>query len=182
MLKRIIKRFYYRLRSNETTEDLLDKGLIVGKNFSRMTDVIIDPSHCWLIRIGDNVTLASRVHILAHDASTKIFLNYTKIGKVSIGDNVFIGAETVILPNVKIGSNVVVGANSTISKDLPHNGVYAGNPAKFICSIDDFIDKNKKMMMSRPRYGKEYTESFNIDNIKKEKMKKDLEDGFGFII
>ena len=46
MLKKLVKRLYYRLRSNETTEDLIDKGLIVGNNFSRMTDVVIDSSHC----------------------------------------------------------------------------------------------------------------------------------------
>lgn len=182
IFKRLIKRFYYRLRSNQTTEDLIDKGLVVGINFCRMHDVILDPSHCWLIEIGDNVTLAPRVHVLAHDASTKLFLGYTKIGKVVIGNDVFIGAETVILPNVIIGSNVVIGANSTVSKNILSNSVYAGNPAKFICSIEEFIDKNKKLMETRPCYEKEYTEKFDIDDDKKEIMKKDLLDGFGYVI
>lgn len=97
-----------------------------------MHDTIIDPSHCWHIKIGDNVTLAPRVHILAHDTSTKHFLGYTRIGNVVIGNNVFIGADSVILPGVTIGDNVVVGANSTVSRDVPSNVVVAGSPAIYI--------------------------------------------------
>ena len=95
----IIKEFIYRLRGDYTTEKLIKMGLKVGKNFGRLNGVILDPSHCWLIEIGDNVTMAPRVHILAHDASTKTFLDYTKIGKVTIGNNVFIGADSVVLQN-----------------------------------------------------------------------------------
>ncbi len=75
-MKEFIKRLYYRLRSNYTTEQLKERGLKVGANFKRMHDTIIDPSHCWHIKIGDNVALAPRVHILAHDTSTKHFLGY----------------------------------------------------------------------------------------------------------
>mgnify|MGYP001771579161 FL=1 len=114
-----VREIVYRLRGEYTTDKLVSMGMTVGKNFKRLNGVILDPSHCWLISIGNNVTMAPRVHILCHDASTKQFLNYTKIGKVTIGNNVFIGAETVVLPNVKIGNNVIVGANSTVSKDIP---------------------------------------------------------------
>ena len=51
-----------------------------------MGECIIDPGHCWLISVGDRVTLAPRVHILAHDASLKETLGYTKIGRVKIGN------------------------------------------------------------------------------------------------
>ena len=120
---RRIKELVYRLRGEYTTEKLIKMGMRVGKNFGRLNGVILDPSHCWLIEIGDNVTMAPRVHILCHDASTKTFLGYTKIGRVTIGDNVFIGAGSVVLPNVKIGDNVIIGANSTVSKDVPDNVV-----------------------------------------------------------
>ena len=94
----LIKELLYRVRGEYTTEKLIKMGMKVGKNFKRLNGVILDPSHCWLIEIGDNVTMAPRVHILCHDASTKTFLNCTKIGRVTIGNNVFIGAESVILP------------------------------------------------------------------------------------
>ena len=109
-----IKEFVYRLRGDFTTEKLVSMGMKVGHNFKRLNGVILDPGHCWLIEIGDNVTLAPRVHILCHDASTKTFLNYTKIGRVTIGDNVFIGAESVVLPGVTIGSNVVISQDAYI--------------------------------------------------------------------
>ena len=72
-------------------------GLKVGKNFGRLNGVILDPSHCWLITIGDNVTMAPRVHILAHDASTQMNLKKAKIGRVTIGNNVYIGLNSIVL-------------------------------------------------------------------------------------
>lgn len=72
----------------------IDNGLKIGKNCEIKGEVIIDPGHCWLIEIGDNVTIAPRCHILAHDASTKRFLGHTVVGRVVIGNNVFIGANS----------------------------------------------------------------------------------------
>ena len=177
----ILKEFIYRLRGEYTTEKLIKMGMKVGENFKRLNGVILDPAHCWLITIGDNVTMAPRVHILVHDASTKGFLNYTKIGRVNIGNNVFIGAESVVLPNVNIGDNVVIGANSTVTKDIPSNSVYVGNPARFICTIEEYIDKNRIKMQNCPIYGDEYTIRGNIDNIKKQEMYDELKSKIGFI-
>lgn len=112
-----------------------------------MGECIIDPGHCWLISIGDNVTLAPRVHILAHDASTKRILGYTLIGRVTIGNNVFIGAGSIILPNVKIGNNVIVGAGSVVSRTIPDNSAALGTPARIICSYEEFVEKRKNYSM-----------------------------------
>lgn len=57
-------------------------GVTIGQHFAALSGVIIDPDHGWHIEIGDDVTLGPRVHILAHDASTKRHLNYTRLGKV----------------------------------------------------------------------------------------------------
>ena len=181
MIKSLLQSFLYRIRGDYTTEKLIAMGLKVGKNFARLHGAIIDPAHCWLIEIGDDVTLAPGVHILAHDASTIHYLKYAKIGRVVIGNRVFIGAETVVLPNVKIGDDVVIGANSTVTHSLEGGYVYAGNPAKKICTIKEFIEKNKKLMESVPCYGEEYTIRQNIDDKKKEQMIKELSDGFGFV-
>lgn len=142
-MRRLLREFVYRLRGEYTTEKLTSMGMKVGKNFKRLNGVILDPSHCWLIEIGDNVTMAPRVHILCHDASTKTFLNYTKIGRVSIGDNVFIGAESIVLPGVTIGSNVVIGAGSVVMHDVPGGMLVAGNPARTICSLEDYLQKER---------------------------------------
>ena len=156
-------------------------GLKVGTNFARLHGVILDPAHCWLIEIGNNVTLAPRVHVLAHDASTKFYLDYAKIGRVRIGNNVFIGAESVILPNVEIGDNVIVGANSTVTHSLEGGFVYAGNPVRRISSIEAFVDKNRNLMDVSPCYSEEYTIRANIDDTKKRRMLNDMKGVYGFV-
>ena len=153
----VIKEWIYRLRGEYTTEKLISMGMKVGKNFGRLNGVILDPSHCWLIEIGDDVTLAPRVHILCHDASTKTFMNYTKIGNVTIGNRVFIGAESVVLPGVTIGDDVVIGANSTVTHDIPTNSVAVGSPARVICTLEEYIQKEKERMKSAPVYDESYT-------------------------
>lgn len=180
-MKNYIKEFLYRLRGEYTTEKLISMGMRVGKNFGRLNGVILDPSHCWLIEIGDNVLLAPRVHILCHDASTKEFLNYTKIGKVKIGNRVFIGAESVVLPNVTIGDNVIIGANSTVTKDIPSNVVAAGNPAKIICSLEEYLKKQKENMKNAPIYDVDYTLRGKLTAKKKRQMIQELENKIGYV-
>ena len=175
------KEIIYRLRGEYTTEKLISMGLKVGTNFNRLNSVILDPSHCWLIEIGDNVTMAPRVHVLCHDASTKRFLNYTKIGRVTIGNNVFIGAESVILPGVTIGNNVIVGANSTVTHDIPGNTVVAGTPAKLICTLDDYLNKEKERMKSAPCYGEDYTLRKDVSMEKRMNQKEELKGKIGYI-
>lgn len=177
----VLKELLYRLRADYTTEKLISMGMKVGKNFGRLNGVILDPSHCWLIEIGDNVTMAPRVHILCHDASTKQFLGYTKIGRVTIGNNVFIGAESVVLPGVTIGDNVVIGANSTVTHDIPENSVAVGSPARVICSLDEYLEKEKERMQTAPVYGEEYTLRQNVPMELRMKQKADLEGKIGYI-
>lgn len=177
----LIKEFVYRLRGEFTTEKLISMGMIVGKNFKRLNGVILDPGHCWLIEIGDNVTMAPRVHILCHDASTKQFLNYTKIGRVKIGNNVFIGAESVVLPGINIGNNVVIGANSTVTHDIPDNSVAVGSPARVISSLDEYLEKERKRMVVSPCYGEEYTLRQNVSMEKRIEQKKEIKGKVGYI-
>lgn len=178
-----IRSLLMHIRSEVSTEDLISLGLTVGKNFSRQEKTLIDQSHCWLIKIGDNVTLAPRVHILAHDASTKKELGYTKIGLVNIGNNVFIGASSTVLPGVNIGNNVIIGAGSVISKDIPDNSVAVGCPAKVICSYDDYINRQKDRMKKVRCFSSDYTlknPNFN-EEMKKEMIDALLKDGIAFV-
>lgn len=177
----LLKEFVYRLRGEYTTEKLISMGMTVGRNFKRLSGVILDPAHCWLIEIGDNVTMAPRVHILCHDASTKQFLNYTKIGRVTIGDNVFIGAGTVVLPGVTIGNNVIIGANSTVTHDIPKNSVAAGSPARVISSLEDYLAKERSRMEAAPVYGEEFTLRQNVPMEKRIQQKEELSGKIGYI-
>ncbi|UMB60340.1 acyltransferase [Lutibacter sp. A80] len=156
-------------------------GLKVGENCSGLIGCTIDHGHCWLIEIGDNVVFAPQVYLLAHDTSTKRSLGYTKIGKVKIGDNCFIGARALIMPNVSIGNNTIIGAGSIVTKSIPANVVAAGNPAKVISSIAEYEKRIKKLIEDSPTYEKEYTMSHNINDIMKQKMCKDLDSLSGFV-
>ena len=138
-------------------EKLVDRGLTIGKNFTKMEGVIIDPSHCWHITIGDNVVLAPRVHVLAHDTSTKVFLDYTRVANTRIGNNVFVGAGTIVLPGVTIGNNVVIGAGSVVVNDIPDGSVAVGNPAHVVKPLSVFLEGNKKKMRFENMFDEQYT-------------------------
>ena len=107
---------------------LLAAGVKMGENVYIGTRKI-DLAHGFLLEIGNNVTL-SDCRILLHDASTKMFLGYSKVGKVVIGNNVFIGAGSRILPNVSIGPNAIVAAGSIVNKDVPAGVIVGGGASK----------------------------------------------------
>lgn len=177
----ILEKLKIKIRGTIDIEKLKKDGCIIGKNFNAMQGVIVDPGHCWLIEIGDNVTLAPNVHILAHDASTKIFLNYTKIASTTIGNNVFIGANTVVLPGTMIPDNVIIGAGSVVIGTLESNSIYAGNPVKKICTLEEFLEKHKTNRDNKPYFDEKYIIN-NITSIRKEEMKTKLKDDIGYII
>lgn len=182
IIKSFLKALLYRIRGEYTTEKLIKLGLKVGKNFKRLHGVILDPAHCWLITIGDNVTMAPNVHILAHDASTCYELGYAKIGRVNIGNDVFLGASTIVLPNVTIGDRVIVGAGAVVTKDLESDGVYAGNPARRIMGYSEYIQKQRNVFEGGKVFGEEYTlRNRNITKEQKEEMYYALENSMGFV-
>ncbi len=144
---KIVRKILEYLRGEpQHLDKLIKRGLKIGKDFKRLGGVIIDPSHCYHITIGDNVTLAPRVHILAHDASTYVFFGKTRAANVTIGNNVFVGASSIILPGVHIGNRVIIGAGSIVKHDIPDNSVAVGNPAKVVCSVDDYLAKEQAKM------------------------------------
>lgn len=181
MRLKFFKLLLFTLRGEAGIETLVGLGLKVGRNCDFQPGVKIDESHCCLIEIGNDVTLAPRVMILAHDASMKRHLGYTKIGKVKIGNNVFIGAGTIVLPNVCIGDNSIIGAGSVITKDIPENVVASGNPARVLCSLKEFLSKHTEAMNNSPMFGEEYTINKNVNQKMKHEMNNRI-DGVGYII
>lgn len=101
-----------------------------------------------MISFGDNVHVASGVTFVNHDI-TVFMLRYmepetkfhARVGDIEIGNNVFVGANSMILYNVKIGNNVIIGAGSIVTKDIPNDVVAAGVPCKPIGTFKDFRDK-----------------------------------------
>jgi len=102
-------------------------------------------SEPYLIKIGNNVTITRGVCFVNHDGGVGLFRKeypgLNVYGRIEIGDNVFIGLNTIILKGVKIGNNVVIGAGSIINKDIPDNVVVAGVPARIIGDIENYKKK-----------------------------------------
>ena len=129
-----------------------EPGVVFGKNFDT-PDSTIDYCFGFLVTIGDNVTLSGTT-VLAHDGSTKKILGYSKVGNVVIGNNVFVGYGSIILPNVTIGDNVIVGAGTIVSIDIPDNVVVVQgreSTYRILCTYDDYVEKNKKRMENCPK-------------------------------
>lgn len=100
-----------------------------------------------MIEIGDNVTISTNVNLITHDNSAiKCFEDGTDfVGKISIGNNCFIGSGAIILPGVSIAENVIVGSGSVVTKSITKPGtVIAGNPAHEIGSVKDIQIKRKE--------------------------------------
>ncbi len=182
ILQNMLRKVYRRYFRPNPLPRLIERGLVIGNNFKMMGEVILDSDHCWHITIGDDVTLAPRVHILSHDASTKTHLNYTMIGKVTIGNRVFIGASAIVLPGVTIGNDVVIGAGSVVSRDIPGNSVAVGNPAKVIGSFENYLERKKNEMESYPCFGEEYTHLKGVTGSMKNEMNMNMKDRYGYII
>jgi maltose O-acetyltransferase len=166
----IRSRFRKFLLEEYWLDDYIKMGMKVGRNCSIQPRLIVDISHCWLIEISDNVIIAPQVYLLAHDTSTKRFTGYTRIGRIYIKKNAFIGARTMIMPGVTIGENSIVGANSVVINSIPDNVVAAGNPAKIICSLEEYRNKINETFKDAPRFSAEYTLRKKIDDNKKQEM------------
>lgn len=139
------------------TSFYVKRGMKVGKNFNRQTGTRLDPSNCWLIEIGDDVIMGNKVQLIAHDFSLMHHTGYARFGRIVIGNRVFIGANTTILMNVHIGNDVVIGAGSLVNKDIPDGVVVAGVPAKVICTTEEYVDRQERMIESSPKYEKSDT-------------------------
>ena len=94
--------------------------------------VLTDTMHPEYVHIGDGVALTSGVKILTHYLDPSKPGRQFRLGEVHIGDNVFIGMNVIVCNSVTIGEGSIIGAGSVVTKDIPANQVWAGNPARYI--------------------------------------------------
>lgn len=153
MIKKVLKKLIYgkTYDSKSYIKHLRKIGCTIGKETKIYAprNTLIDEQRPWLIEIGDNVQITDGVRILTHGYDWSVLkVKYGEAlgssGAVKIGNNVFIGVNTTILKNVTIGDNIIIGANSLVNKNLTKPGVYAGNPAKYIMSLDNYYTKRQK--------------------------------------
>lgn len=123
-------------------------GVKIGKNTKIMTKRF--GTEPYLISIGENSEITAGVNFVTHDGGVWVIRNlyeeYKEIDilkPIKIGNNVYIGNDALILPGIEICNNVIIGANSVVTKSINNSGIYAGVPCKYICSLDEYIFKNK---------------------------------------
>lgn len=117
---------------------------------------LIDETRPWMIQMGNNVQISHGVVILTHGYDWFVLQGtYGEVlgscGKVTIGDNVFLGANSVILKGVTIGSNVIIGAGSVVTGDIPDSCVAAGNPARVLMTLEEYHKKRKAAQIAEAR-------------------------------
>ncbi len=173
-----IHRFLYLRKLNRidgpaaAVEFARDLGMKVGKDCRFYT--AYEGPEPFLIEIGDNVLISADVYLITHDGGINIFRKeITNIvghyGKIKIGNNCFIGACAIILPNVEIGDNCIVCAGSVVANSFPANSVIMGNPARLIFRTELF----KKMKLNNTLTVTNDENSFpEFDNLPLEVRKK----------
>ena len=109
------------------------------------------------ITIGENTIISSEVQMLVHDytigdAMLALGAGGVKAGhlphflkEIKIGNNCFVGMRSIILPGTEIGDNTIIGAGSVVKGKIPANVIIAGNPAKVIKNIDDYVELHMKL-------------------------------------
>lgn len=131
-------------------------------------------SEPWLITIGNNVHITGECQFLTHDGSTLILRkdipDLELTAPIEIGNDVFIGFRTIILPGVKIGNRCIIGAGSIVNKSIPDNCVAVGNPCRVIKSTDEFLEKIKPLSLGIGHLkgedkAKELKKIFNVNHI-----------------
>ena len=154
--------WFRRERAKRYMKGLIAKGLRVGTHTHIMDGVFLDPAHCFLISIGDYCTLAPNVRVIAHDASMKKSIGVTKIARVTIHDHSFVGDSAIILPGVEIGPYSIIGSGSVVTKTAPPHMVLGGNPARILCSFEEFVNKHIEQLAMVKCFP---NERYNLDRI-----------------
>ena len=142
MLIFITEKFLHKDAMELKIEKYRLSGAKIGQDVRAFS--AITSAEPYLIRIGNNVTISTGVEFCTHDNSAiKVFENGTDfIGAIDIGDNSFIGMNSIIMGGVTLPENCIVGAGSVVTKSFDQIGsIIAGNPAKIIGNIESLYER-----------------------------------------
>lgn len=125
----------------------------------------------WIITLGNHVHITDGVKFITHDGGTLLFrsqvpdLEITK--PITIGDDVYIGNNVIILPGVTVGNKVIIGAGAVVTKNIPDNSVVVGVPARVIKTTEEYFEKIQK-------------ESLHVGHLKGKEKDKELKKIFNY--
>ncbi len=148
-IKQIIRRFYYmRIKGLSYTDYLIlqmrQSGIEIGERCKIFTHIVSrEPT---LIQIGDNVTIAAGTVFCTHDnAAIKVIPGKTDVvGSIKVGNDCFIGINCILMYGIELGDGCIVGSGSVVTRSFPPHTVIAGNPARRLCSTEEYAQKYKK--------------------------------------
>ena len=176
---------YSKTSSDRFIKMLRKHHIQIGDNviFRAPRSTHIDLTRPSLVTIGNHVDINVNFHLYTHDWSSFVFRQVfhdfvNSSGKVTIGDNVYIAANVIVLKGVTIGDNCIIGAGSVVNRDIPSNSVAVGNPCRVVCSLEEFYKKRKQRALSE---AKEYIESIR-DRYGREPQPEDLWEEFGYFV
>lgn len=153
LINKLRKIFFYiqalwvKRSSSSYCKWLKNKGIKIGEGTHIYSqNALIDISRPSLVTIGSNCFINQHFTLLTHDFVTGVFLNsgrqfVNSSGRVTIGNNIRFGHHVMVLKGVTIGDNCFIGAGSIVSKDIPANSVAVGMPCRVIMSIEEYYQK-----------------------------------------
>lgn len=143
LIKRILNIYWKHIASCEAYARHL--GVSIGRNcFIATRNWTLEG---YLVKIGNNVYITKNVSIHTHGGAQcmrKSHPDFDVFGKVVIEDWAYIGAHSQIMPGVTIGEGALVAAGSIVTKSVAPHTVVGGNPAKFICTTEEYYERNKQ--------------------------------------
>ena len=178
LLKQILRRVIYREKcsSESYIKWLRNQGVTIGEGCTIYDpkSTHIDVQNPGMLEIGDYVRITAGTTILTHDYSLSVLACVEgniigSVEKTTLGSNIFIGRNAIILKGVTIGNNVIIGAGSVVSGKIPDNCVAAGNPCRVIRTLDEHYKIRKdKTIVECKKYFNCFIEKYNRVPTKKE--------------
>ncbi len=132
------------------------QGMKIGKGVKIFGRVNFG-SEPYLIEIGEKTQIANGVSFVNHGGTTKTirrlsgFENVRIFGRIKVGRNCTIGSNCIIQQNVEIGDNCILGASSVLTHSMPSNSVFSGNPARFVCTTEQYAESILENNTEYPR-------------------------------
>lgn len=175
MLRKLVRRFRgelllddYRKAGARIAGNVLANGLTINKN------------DCFLVTIEDGVVLGPNVLILAHDASLRPEVGFTRVAPVKIGSGSFVGARAVLLPGSTVGRNCIIAAGSVVAGYTEDDSVYGGVPAKRLGSKSDHLKKWQVISETEPKFLDGWKSDVKVERSRK-RMRDSIGNGNGWV-